>query len=80
MPMSSAKQEKIINHLRTKHRGACPHCGEREMSVENELHFLGTLDAEYKQPIEGSVFPVATVICNNCFYAFHLSAMKLDLL
>lgn len=50
------------------------------MSVEADVQFLGVLDPAYRQPVEGSVYPVVSVTCNDCYHVLHFSAMKLGLI
>lgn len=80
MPLSESQQNQVRSHLRSKMRGPCPLCGERNWSVEQDIQFHGILDAEYKQPVEGSVFPVVSVTCDNCYYTFQLPARRLGIL
>jgi len=80
MPLSQPKLDKVVRHLQSKVRAGCPLCGERNWNVEQDLHFLGILDPEYKQPVQGSVMPTVTVTCQNCYFCFYLPAMKLGIL
>jgi len=80
MPLSQLQQDEVVRHLQSKLRSGCPLCGERNWSVDQELHFLGVLDPEYKQPVQGNVMPIVTATCQNCYFCFHLAAMKLGLL
>ena len=55
-------------------------CGNRNWTIESDLQYLGALDPEYKQPIEGSIYPLVTAMCTNCFFLAQFAAMKLDIL
>ena len=79
MGLSSEHQRKITAHLESKMRSGCPLCGARNFSIEDDVQFLGVLDPEYKQPVEGKVYPRVSVICNNCYYTFQLAAKPLGL-
>lgn len=80
MGLSQPQKNKIDEHLRGKLRAGCPICGERDFLVDPTLQFHGILDTENKQPVEGSVFPIVSVICNNCYYTFQLAAMRFGIL
>jgi hypothetical protein len=80
MSLTTIQQQRVIAHLNSRIRSGCPLCGSRNLTVDADLQYLGVLDAEYKQPVEGKVYPVVSVTCDNCHYVVHLSAMKLGLL
>ena len=79
MGLSYDQQQKITAHLQLRARAGCPLCGQRNFAIDDDVQFLGVLDPEFKQPVEGKVYPVISVTCNNCFHTLHLSAMRLGL-
>jgi hypothetical protein len=80
MAMSHEHQQRLLSHVQSKLKAGCPLCGARDMTIEDTVQFLGLLDSEYRQPIEGTVHPVVAVVCNNCFHVMHFSALKLGIL
>lgn len=80
MPLSADQKQRIVAHLEANLHAGCPLCGSRNMSIEQDVQFLGVIDPEYKQPVEGNIYPVVSVTCDRCFHMFHLSAMRLGLL
>lgn len=80
MPLPKAKLDRVLSHLKGKIRSGCPLCGSTDWTVDENLQFMGVLDPEYKQPVQGSITPLVMVSCNNCLFSFHLPALKLGLL
>ena len=58
----------------------CAVCGARNWNIEQELLFLGLLDPEYKQPVEGRLLPLVAVNCAQCYQVVFFQAMALGLL
>lgn len=80
MGLTGNQQQMVLNHIRSKVAGGCPMCGNRNWNIEPDLQYLGILDPEYKQPIEGSVYPVVTAMCTNCHFVAQFSAMRVGVL
>lgn len=80
MPLTSKQEKKVISHIRNKVTRGCPMCGEKNWQIEADLQFMGMLDSEYLQPIEGSVYPAVTTVCDNCFHVVQYSAVKIGIL
>lgn len=68
MPLSPDQETKIKEHLRKKTNLSCSMCGGNNWMIDPTLKFYGILDPEYRQPIEGQVFPVVAVTCENCLF------------
>ena len=80
MALSEQQKVAIMDHLKAKLKGGCPLCGEKNWSVESDLHFHGVMDAEYRQPIEGKALPMVSILCTNCMATFQFQAVRLGLL
>ena len=78
MPFSNSQKNQIESHLRS-HSPRCPVCSGMAWTYDEEPHFVGMLDAEYKTSIEGKVFPLVSVICDRCNYVLHFSACRMGL-
>jgi ssDNA-binding Zn-finger/Zn-ribbon topoisomerase 1 len=78
--MNADQKQKIEVHLRSKFRNGCPICSGKNFGIDNDIQFLGALNAEFKQPIEGAIYPVVGVSCNDCYFTAHFSASRLGLL
>lgn len=79
MVLTAEQNEIITEHLRNRTNQTCPMCANRQWTVESNLQYLGALDPEYQQPIEGAIFPVVTVVCNNCYLTLEFSAILLGI-
>ena len=80
MALSQEQNERVVNHLRSKIRNACPMCGERDWDVDGEMHCSGVFDPEYRQPVQGSMVPLVMVVCKNCYFSYYMPAIRLELL
>ena len=79
MPMTGDQMDRITEHLRASGLSACPICGGSQWEIQQDVGYLGILDVEYRQPVEGGTLPVVQVSCEDCYYTFHLSAVRLGL-
>jgi hypothetical protein len=80
MSLTQSQQDEIRDHLQDKMGGNCPVCESRAFTIQKDMHFHGTIDPEYKQPVTGAILPVVTIICNNCHYIFQLAAKSLGMI
>jgi len=80
MGLTSDQERQVLAHIQTKVAGGCPMCGNRNWSLEQDVSFLGILDPEYRQPVEGKIFPVITATCSNCFWVAHFSVKRMGVL
>lgn len=80
MPFSDSQQNKIKEHLSQFAWMACPICYSQSWVLGDELNFLPVLDVEYKMPIEGKVYPVVVLTCENCKYVRLFSARGIGIL
>jgi len=80
MGLTKYQQEQVRSHIKSKVSGGCPMCGQRNWNIESDLQFLGALDPEYRQPIEGVLYPLVTAVCGNCYYIAQFQAMRLGIL
>lgn len=80
MPLSQDQLDAVMRHVRGTVTNGCPMCGRRDWSIDEELHFTGVLDSEYREPVQGQLTPLIMVTCKNCLFSYHLPAMKLGLL
>ncbi len=80
MPLTEEQNETIKEHLRDSVSGGCPVCGGRNWTILPDLGFTGTMDAEYKQPIQGKIYPVVVVVCQNCHFMLQFGAKALGVL
>ncbi|MBU6400343.1 MAG: hypothetical protein KGS61_08495 [Verrucomicrobia bacterium] len=80
MNLSESDQQRIKDHLNIKLRNGCPVCGERNWNVNPHLTFQGILNKEYKQPVDGSVFPLVGITCRNCGYLAQFVAQSVGVL
>lgn len=79
MGLSKSQTEQVLSHVRSKVTSGCPMCGQKNWSIESDLHFLGILDLEFRQPIEGKVYPLVTAVCQNCYCVIQFQAMRLGI-
>lgn len=78
MPFSYDQRNKIENHLRL-YQPRCPVCASASWTYFDDLIYSGILDSEYKQPIQGKVYPLITVSCNTCGHILQFSAGHLGM-
>lgn len=78
MGLSESQKAKLTNHLHNNVQG-CPICGSKSLSL-GDVTFQGLLDPEYKQPVEGSIYPLVTVMCDNCYHVFQFAAKPMGLI
>jgi hypothetical protein len=60
--------------------GGCPICGQRNRTIDSELQYLGVLDPEYRQPVQGAAYPLVTAACDNCYFVAQFQAKRLGIL
>ena len=80
MALSEDQIDEVIQHIRSKVSNGCPLCGQRNWGIEPNVLYMGVMDTEYKQPVEGSAIPLIMVTCNDCFFSYHLPAVRLGVL
>lgn len=80
MTLSDEKNKIVLEHLNNNTNHMCPMCGKNRWKQMPDLQFLGMLDPEYKQPIEGKALPVVVISCENCHFLAQFSAMSLGIL
>ena len=80
MPLSSSQQSQIKEHVSQFPGMACPICHSQSWGLGEELNFLPVLDVKYKMPIEGRVYPVVILTCDNCKYVRLFSARAIGIL
>lgn len=80
-PLTSAEKDKVVQHLRSKAPSlVCPVCKNNNFSVGDHLVSAATMATNGDTFLGGASYPMALVICNNCYHPIPLMANPLGLL
>lgn len=79
MAIGYSEQQRIQSHLQGKNN-SCPLCSTNSWGIAEDLIVAPFFDREYKRVIEGKVFPMVALICNDCGYVRQIAAAKMGLI
>ena len=79
MSLGYSENGKIKTHVEGKDN-SCPLCGNNDWMVFDEIVSPVCFDREYRRIVEGKLFPVILLICNECGNIRQISAMKIGML